>query len=496
MRRSSSPRPPRSPLATLAWLLAVPLALPLVACGGGDYGGDFGATPGGVKDMHFARELIAAGQVPPPEALLVEGMFAEHDLGLAGDACTQPLCVRAAAGIAPGRGGEPRGWLQVGLSSNVDPDAWQRPATTFIFTVDVSGSMGWDYQDEPSPGALSRDLLHRLADQLGATDEVAIVTYGNDVRTALPVHRGDDHAAVHAAIDGLSTDGSTDMEAGLRRAYDLGRDAVGRGRDNVRIVLFTDVQPNVGATSSSDFEAMVAAGADAGVDITVVALGLGIGPEVLQGMAHLRGANAFSLFRFADVETFMADEYPWFTTPLAYDLTLDVAPSAGLAVDTAYGFPTGPGEDPGLDVSTVFLSKRHGALLVSLRADAVDALDGLAADLTLSFTTPGGDVRSQQLHVARDGAAIDERGQWFAQPSVATTTALALLVSGMHDAAAAYAVDPAGAQAVMDAADVRFAADAAGLADPDLDVEVALSAAMRQLVADRAPQGSLYGLDL
>lgn len=34
---------------------------------------DFGATQGGVQDMGFARELIASGQVPPPEAFVVEG---------------------------------------------------------------------------------------------------------------------------------------------------------------------------------------------------------------------------------------------------------------------------------------------------------------------------------------------------------------------------------------------------------------------------------------
>ena len=483
-----------TPFTLASTVLAVAVAA--AACGGdfAGYGaGDFGATPGGVKDMRYARELIAAGQVPPPEALLVEGMFAEHDLGLTGASCEQPLCLRAAAGVAPDRDGAPRGWLQVGLSSNVDPDAWQRPPTTFIFTVDVSGSMGWEYVDEPSPGVLSRALLHELADELRADDEVAIVTYGSDVETALAVRSGDDRAAVHAAIDELTTDGATNMEAGLRRAYQLGRDATARGRRNVRIVLFTDVQPNVGATGATEFEQLVADGADDGVDVTVLALGLGIGPEVLQGMAHLRGANAFSLIDFDDVERFIADEYPWFTTPLAFDLAVGVTPSPGLAVDRAYGFPTGPGEEPALEVSTVFLSRRKGALLVSLRPEVADALDTLAAELTLSFTTPGGQARAQTLRVARDGAALDERGQWFAQPSVAHTTSLALLVSGMEAAAVAYAEDPAGAEAIMTAADARFAADAAALAAPALEPEVELSAAMLALIVARAPQGSLYG---
>src|SRR5688572_13794606 len=93
-----------------------------ISCGG-DYGGSggFGATPGGVKDMGIARELIANGQIPPPDALLVEGMFSEHDLGLAGPLCERVLCLRAASGIAADDAGETRGWVQIGLSSTIDP---------------------------------------------------------------------------------------------------------------------------------------------------------------------------------------------------------------------------------------------------------------------------------------------------------------------------------------------------------------------------------------
>ena len=88
------------------------VALAASACGG-DYGagspGDFGATVGGIKDLRLARDLIARGQVPPAAAVLVEAMFAEHDLGLAGPPCAETLCLRGGLGIAPGADGEARG---------------------------------------------------------------------------------------------------------------------------------------------------------------------------------------------------------------------------------------------------------------------------------------------------------------------------------------------------------------------------------------------------
>jgi Ca-activated chloride channel family protein len=478
-------------------LLCVPLLLLTSACGmeggGGSFGDDdgFGATPGGVKDLTLARELVANGQIPPAEALLVEAMFAEHDLGLTGAPCNVTLCLKAAAGVAPDRGGADHGWLQVGLSSNVDPDTWQRPATTFIYAVDVSGSMGWQYADDsPTPGHLARTLLHAITNEVTPADEVAIVTYGSDVTTALPITSGAGRDTIHAAIDALTEDGSTNMEAGLERAYDLGAAAVARGRGNVRVILFTDEQPNVGATEPSQFETIVADGAARGVGLTVAALGLGIGAEVLAGMSHLRGANAFSVIDNDEAAVFMNENYPWFTTPIAYDLDVDVAPSAGLGVDHAYGFP---GNSPALSVSTVFLSKHKGALLISLSPADETALDGLAANLELSFTTAAGEPQSAALHVERGGAPLDERGQWFAQTSVASTTALALLVSGMHDAAAQYASDPDAAEVTMQGAYDRYAADAAAIGDPQLPAEVDFAAAMLQLIIARAPQGSLYG---
>ncbi|HUQ04822.1 MAG TPA: VWA domain-containing protein [Kofleriaceae bacterium] len=470
----------------------------VVACGGGGWGGggDFGATPGGVKDLRFARELIAQGQVPPAAALLVEGMFSEHDLGLAGAPCNDTLCLRAALGVAPDHDGDARGWLQVGMSSNVDPEIFQRPDTTYIMTVDVSGSMGWGYDDGgeyPSPGELSRELLHALVDPIEGRDQVAIVTYGSDIRTVLPLTSGIEETRIRNVIDGLRENGSTDMYGGLVRAYQLGREARAAGRENVRVILFTDVQPNVGPTSPTAFDNLVSEGAEDGVHITVVGLGLGMGPEVMQSMAKVRGANAYSMTKSEHITEFVTDEYPWFTVPIAYDLAVDVRHSSGLAIDQGYGFPTGFGEDPRLDVATVFLSKRKGALLLSLAEETAGALDLAYADADLSWENPSGVVRTSTVRAARDGAAVDERGQWFAQESTARTTALALLVSGMHDAAAAYGGDPALATTIMRAAQDRFAADAAAIGAPDLAPEVELGRAMLQLVEERAPQGSLYG---
>lgn len=456
-------------------------------------GGDFGATPGGVKDLKLARELIAAGTVPPGDAVLVEAMFAEHDLPIEGAPCPRTLCLRAAAGLAPDVDGAPRAWAALGLSSTIDPDTWRRPSTTFIFTVDVSGSMAWGGGDDehPTPAWLARGLLHALTDTLRTDDRVAIVTYGSSVSTALDLTSGRDASRVHSKINSLREAGSTNMEAGMRRAYEIGRSAR-RSTEQVRVIVFTDTQPNVGATSGSEFAAMVKDAAESGVYTTTLALGLGIGPEVMRGMSTLTGANAYSLTRAGDVEDLIANDYPWFTTPIAFDLRVNVAGEPGWAIDRGLGFPAGSdAEEQGLKASTVFLSRRRGAMLVGF-APAGDA-PPFAGDLTLHYVEPGGDAVDETFAFAHDGTPLDERGQWFAQPGIAHATALGLYAEAMHDALVAYQDDQPRAEAILAAAVERFTADAAALDAADVKAEVELGTALLALVRAHAPQGTLYG---
>ena len=465
--------------------------------GGPSLAAEFGATQGGAQDLGLARELIASGQVPPAEAFVVEGMFSEHDLGLTGEACARVLCLRAALGVAPAADGEASGWVQVGMSSTIDMETFRRPSLTVIATVDISGSMGWGYVTEnseyPTPGEVSRNLLSAIAAELGAGDEIAIVTYGTTVKTPLGLTRGDDQVTIQASVDALSTGGVTDMEGGLRRAYEIARTA-GTTTDETRILLFTDIQPNVGATSATEFEQIVTAGATDGIGITVFGVGVGMRQELLNAMSHIRGGNAFSLFDNDDVGELMDDDWPWLVSPIAYDLTLDLTPAGGFTVADAYGFPAADGgTGAGMDVSTIFLSRRKGALLVRLTPETGTDLTGLSATGQLSYETPEGEPVTETLQPAYQNQEPDDREQFFEQASVGKSVALAVLVAGMRDAAEVYGEDPSAAIAAMQTAVQRITADAAALGDTTLAPEIELAEALLQLMEDGAEQGDLYG---
>jgi Ca-activated chloride channel family protein len=472
------------------------LALSLFASGCGmaanTSGADFGATPGGVQDLSFARELVKKGNVPPADSVLVEAMFSEHDLPLTGAPCVETLCVRGAVGVAPNRDGASAAWAQVGLSSTIDPDTYARPPLAVVATVDVSGSMGWGYGEDGTPGTIARKLLHEIAGQLDAGDRFSLVTYGSSSHTALDWTTGDD-PEISQAIDDLSEDGSTNMEAGLEEAFARAEEMVAEGRE-VRVLLFTDTQPNVGATTSSEFETMVAAAAQEKIGVSVLGLGLGMGADVLKGMSHLRGGNAFSVMKPEDVPTFMSDNWPWFTVPIAYDLHLSSTPlSSSLGVTASYGFPeSASGPASGLDVSTVFLSKRRGALLLELgRSDASPFVSGDGLRLSLSYADPQGKPHQASLSPAFGGAPLDARGVSMPQVGIARTVALAVFTSELKEALTAYTQDSAKAVATLEAALERLSADAAS--DAELTAEAEFWPALLTLMQAGAPQGDMYG---
>ncbi len=188
----------------------------------------------------------------------------------------------------------------------------------------------------------------------------------------------------------------------------------------------------------------------------------------------------------------MADDYPWVTTPIAFDLRVNVAGTAGWAIDRGLGFPAGSdAEEQGLKASSVFLSKRRGAMLVAF-APAQDA-PRFTGNLTLQYVEPDGAAVNQTIAFAHDGKPVDDRGQWFEQPGIARAPAPGIYTEAMHDALTAYQEDAPRAEALLAAALERFTRDAEALDAADLKAEVQLGSALLALVHARARQGTLYG---
>lgn len=455
-------------------------------------GGPAGATPGGVQDINSARGLIELGRVPDPEAFIVEGMLSEHDFPLDGPVCAKALCLTLGSGIAPDADDLSAAWMQVGLSSNVDMDTYVRPSQALIFTVDVSGSMGYNYGQE-RPIDIAKSLGLAIAEHLGPDDSAALVTYGSSVTTVFSFTPGND-PRIAQSINALTAGGGTYMEAGLSVAYLLASEYAGTA-DEVRVLLFTDEQPNIGNTAPGFFRDLVTTGASQGVGISIFGLGLGLNTQVMNAMADLRGGNAFSIMNNIDVSPFMVENWPWLASPIAYDLNISIQ-STDLSVTQAYGFPGYTGSETAqLQVSSVFLSKRKGALVLQLNPKVMGPINaGVLANVDMSYSDTAGVLQSEQQTVSYDGTPLDARGVYMPQTSVAKAVALSMLVTGMQRAATAYVPsDPELGVSILDATLTRFDADSVALNDPALNDEAVFWAKLYQLMLAGAPQGDVYG---
>jgi Ca-activated chloride channel homolog len=464
-------------------------------------GGDFGASAGGVQDLGLARELLKNGQVPPAEALPVEGMFAEHDLPVAGEPCAKTLCLRAALAYAPNLEAKGRGFVQVGLSSTINPATFERAPLDLVLTIDVSGSMGVEYRSAQNqyqtPLVVAKALARRLVAQLDERDRVGLVTFGDRARTLRPLTLLGDKSLLLGQIDGLRPLGSTNIEDGLQvsfAAFGPKNPATLRQR---RVMLFTDANPNVGATSPNSFLGIAKAGAQQSVGLTTFAFGVGIDQNVVAAMSGLRGGNAFSLFTSEDSDKLLEASWPWMVSPIAYNLKVRLLPTSSYQLSKGYGFPVG---SEGLSVASVFLSNRRGALLVEMTplpsAGASDGekLKNLTVVGLLEYEDENASRVNQTLSLALpEGASLNDAGQVATQPSALKTIALAMFTSNAQEAARLYANNRTAAIALLTKAIERLQSDAVNQDDQALKETLPFGNDMLRLMKAGAPQGNLYG---
>lgn len=156
--------------------------------------------------------------------------------------------------------------LRVGIKA--EEKGTDKPSN-LVFLVDVSGSM-----NEQMKLPLLKRAMNILADNLKKEDKISIVTYSGEERVALDSANGNETDKIKSAINTLEAEGSTNGEAGLRKAYEIAeRNFIKDG--NNRIILCSDGDLNVGMVDNDDLETYVSKKKDNGVMLSVLGFGYG-----------------------------------------------------------------------------------------------------------------------------------------------------------------------------------------------------------------------------
>ena len=205
-----------------------------------------------------------------------------------------------------------------------------------VLAIDLSGSMGGQ------PLAEAKQAAKALIDQLGPSDQVAILAFDDTVRVVQPFAQ--DRQLLIGAIDNLAAGGNTALYEAVARSVEV---AAQNGSPRRAVVLLSDGRDE-GTQSGFDQSASLAAAKNAGVPVFAIGLGgrieqayleelvrtapgqlmLAPEPESLTGLYQTIGA----ILRHQYVLTFDASSLPLGGT---LSLLVTVSASGGLGVGEA-----------------------------------------------------------------------------------------------------------------------------------------------------------------
>lgn len=262
------------------------------------------------------RRFIQQGQLPPKDAVRIEEMINYFDYDYPQPQGYEPFTVTTELGPCPWQ--EKHRLLHIGLQGRQMPTA-QLPASNLVFLLDVSGSM-YDYNKLP----LLKESLNMLVDNLRPADKVAIVVYAGAAGEVLPATSGADKQRIKDVLDQLEAGGSTAGGEGIQLAYEIARKNFVENGNN-RVILATDGDFNVGASSDAELVRLIEKERESGVFLTVLGFGMGnYKDNKMQQLADKGNGNHAYIDNINEARKVLVNEFGGTLYTIAKDVKLQI----------------------------------------------------------------------------------------------------------------------------------------------------------------------------
>jgi Ca-activated chloride channel family protein len=198
-------------------------------------------------------------------------------------------------------------------------EAKDQPPANLVFLIDTSGSM-----DEPNKLPLLLNAMKMLVETLKPDDRVAIVTYAGNAGTVLEPTAASEKTKILAALEGLTSAGSTAGAEGIRQAYQLAERSFNRLGIN-RVILATDGDFNVGITDPEELKSFVERKRETGIYLSVLGFGMGnYNDELMQTLAQNGNGNAAYIDTLNEARKALVDGAGAMLFPIAKDVKIQV----------------------------------------------------------------------------------------------------------------------------------------------------------------------------
>ncbi|MCU0353912.1 MAG: von Willebrand factor type A domain-containing protein [Cytophagales bacterium] len=212
------------------------------------------------------RRFLNSGQKPPKDAVRIEEMVNYFHYDYPQPRGEDPFSVTAEVSECPWN--NKNRLVHIGLQGRNIPTE-NLPPSNLVFLVDVSGSM-----QDPNKLPLLKSAFGLLVEQLRPQDHVAMVVYAGAAGLVLPSTPGNEKEKIRKALERLEAGGSTAGGAGIKLAYQTARENFRREGNN-RVILATDGDFNVGASSDAEMQRLIEDQRQSGVFLTVLGFGMG-----------------------------------------------------------------------------------------------------------------------------------------------------------------------------------------------------------------------------
>ncbi|MBN2353226.1 MAG: VWA domain-containing protein [Spirochaetales bacterium] len=231
------------------------------------------------------RRFLNDGQLPPKDAVRIEECVNYFPYAYPEPPAGKAFSFASELSVCPWN--QEHKLLLIGLKAK-KIDSERLPPSNLVFLIDVSGSM---YDPRKLP--LLQEAFKLLVSQLREQDTVSIVVYAGAAGLVLPPTSGEQKLKITRAIESLTAGGSTAGGAGIRLAYDVARKNFLKQGNN-RVILATDGDFNVGASSEGELVRLIEDKRAEGVFLSVLGFGAGNLKDSKMEMLADKGNGNFS----------------------------------------------------------------------------------------------------------------------------------------------------------------------------------------------------------
>lgn len=188
-----------------------------------------------------------------------------------------------------------------------------------VLAIDSSGSMS-----RVDRLQIVDSLLQTIGQEMQDSDTVSVIGFSQEARLILDSFSSDSSARLSEVSSQLNPRGGTDLEAGLRLAYETAVRTFRSGAVN-RIVLFTDGAANLGNTVAEDLTALVEENRQAGIALDSFGIGFDGHNDVMLERLSRNGDGRYRFLRSIDeVQTEFGENLLGSLRPAANDVKVQV----------------------------------------------------------------------------------------------------------------------------------------------------------------------------